>query len=286
MNKTFADYAYDAAEEIAKMSLESQAASLREVELIAHQESSQMRELALASAAPRQFLLDAVVAGKPGAMLLLARECEAIGDSCAALAWKMRAYHSGSAEAAYMLGMEATESGYIKAAFDFLKTAYERRHPVSPYALANICRDCTADDVDLTIDEFSAIKAESSAVAQRLMFAEALDVLGEGTHPVQYRDALNIPWGSGTLFMVRWKGVDLALTAKHVIKAAQAMPDQVQIILHQQEVPLPIYADMAIDFRDSDGELLDVHIWKINSDVGVRLEWNSWKLENFCKSAK
>ncbi|MFZ4875903.1 hypothetical protein ACL9RI_12510 [Janthinobacterium sp. Mn2066] len=48
MNKTFADYAYDAAEEIAKMSLESQAASLREVELIAHQESSQMRELALA----------------------------------------------------------------------------------------------------------------------------------------------------------------------------------------------------------------------------------------------
>ncbi|WP_082488740.1 trypsin-like serine protease [Duganella sp. Leaf61] len=285
MKKTWAEYAADAAGEIAKMSTKNRETSLLEVDLLAHPESTKVRELAFASGAPEQFLLDAVLEGNPGAMLVLARTCEARGDSCTALAWRIRAYHLGSAEAAYMLGMEATNSGQIKVAFEFLKSAYDRRHPVSPYALANVCQDCTADDVDLTVEEFTAIRTESSDVAQRLMFAEALDVLGEGTHPVQYRDALDIPWGTGTLFMVRWKGVDLAITAKHVIKAAKAMPDQVQIIVHQQEVPLPLHADIALDFRDSDGDLLDVHVWKINSDADVSVEWNSWNLETFCKSA-
>jgi hypothetical protein len=277
-NKMRKNYIAEARQVYEKYSPEMREAAKREAEALAYPESTDVLNKAKQSDDMERYIVGGAEAGVPGAMLLLARRFVALGLDDEALKWERRAWEHGSAEAAFVLGMRY--AGIDKAlAYQYLRDAFLRRHIAGTWQLVNFCREITPDEIGVTSVDFESTFAASVALGDQFQFAHAHAALVTGTHPVQFRDELNIPWGTGTFFIVRWKGADFAITAKHVIRASSAETDQVQLVVPYQKHSIPYLSKSGMGVLDPDGEPLDVHVWQIDPDSAVSAEWDAWHLE-------
>jgi len=213
-------------------------------------------------------------------MLLISRRFYNLGIESEGTRWLKLAYVNGSGEAAFILGFDILDTDE-KAAFSYLSAAFKRSHPGGTLALATLCGRTNAAMLGITEEDFQAIAKASIDEADRISFESTLEALLPGTHPVQFIEDTGVPWGTGTLFLVEWKSHQFAITATHVIEAAHAKPEQVNLLLPGREVPIPIIKDQCVDFQDNKGEYLDIYGWALDRNSDNNVAWYAWDLNHF-----
>jgi len=222
--------------------------------------------------------------GNPAAMLLISRRFYNLGFSREGLKWLKQACENGSGEAAFLLGFEKLDRNK-KEAFRYLRLAFERGHEGGTLALASLCIQGSDSELGIGSAAREEMLALATREADRITFYSALESLLPGTHPVQFIESNGIPWGTGTLIIVDWKGQQFALTASHVITASNASPDQINLLIPGYDVPIPIVKDSCVEFKNGLNEDLDVFGWFLDRDSAKRVAWAAWDLNHFWKPA-
>jgi hypothetical protein len=231
-------------------------------------------------------LREQALAGHTGAMLIFARIERAQGRPEKWFALTYAAFARGSGQAAYELAYDA-ERHDLPSAFELYKQAIERGHLGARYRAVNLLREHSPDGLALTVGRHEALLADYLRLADEVMNREVFNALVTGSHPVQFLGELGIPWGTGTFFLVRWKGEEFAITARHCILASDADPVQAQLIVPHREGPIPFLGHFAVadDEKVIDDER-DVFLWKIGEDrSGNDQGWWSWRLDHLWKPA-
>lgn len=261
-----------------------QAAHLAKMKDFNHSESTSFYEKVKNDPAVEEIIQKEAKSGNPAAMLLISRRFYNLGFIGEGLRWLKLAYDSGSAEAAFLLGFEELDSDE-KAAFSYLRKAFERGHKGGTMALATLCNQSSALSLGVTNEELEQITREATKKADLIAFESTLESLLPGTHPVQFIEDSGIPWGTGTLIIVDWKTHQFAITATHVIKASHATPDQINLLVPGHALPVPILKDSCLDFKDESNEYLDVYGWALDRDSDTKVAWVAWDLNHFWRPA-
>lgn len=222
--------------------------------------------------------------GNPAAMLLISRRFYNLGFSYEGFRWLTKAYESGSGEAAFLLGFGELDRDK-KEAFRYLTSAFRRGHEGGTLTLATLCNQSSASELGVEPATREETLTLATREADRITFYSALVSLLPGTHPVQFMESSGIPWGTGTLIIVDWKGQQFALTASHVIKASNARPDQINLLIPDYEVPIPIVKESCVDFKNRANEDLDVFGWLLDKDSANDVAWAAWDLNHFWRPA-
>ncbi|KAF1312147.1 hypothetical protein BLX42_05050 [Pseudomonas sp. SG-MS2] len=114
-----------------------------------------------------------------------------------------------------------------------------------------------------------------------------------GTRPVLFQTTPgptsydNAQWGGGSLFVVRWGGVDFAVTALHVIEKLGADRKEFRLLLPDAPVPLDMYGGISpsSDVPPDRDELDDIYAWHIKGYPESNKGFWSWNLEQWSKPA-
>lgn len=266
--------------EFDQLSAERKEGHLAKMKEFNHSESSSFYEKIKDNPAIEEIIRTEAERGNTAAMLLISRRFYNLGIESEGIKWLKLAHSNGSGEAAFILGFDLLDVDE-GTAFSYLSAAFIRSHPGGTLALATLCGQTNAAKLGITELEFQEIAKTAVEKADRIVFESTLESILPGTHPVQYIEDSGIPWGTGTLFLIDWKSHQFAITATHVIKAAKAKPEQVNLLLPGRDVPIPIVKDFCLDFRDIKGEYLDIYGWKLDRDNDEQVAWYAWDLNHF-----
>nr|WP_288497741.1 trypsin-like serine protease [uncultured Pseudomonas sp.] len=233
-----------------------------------------------------KLIYEAAYRGEPGAMLLMATLMKHNNNEPGYYFWINAALNEGSGEAAFRLATDVTQE-HPNLAYELLKLALGHGHMGSSWAIANLCREKSADELGTTQEELSKTLSEALIAGDKLFFAEAFEALITGAHPVQFIDEHKIPWGSGTFFIAAWKDHQFAITAGHVIKNCNANPNQAQLLVPKQTNPVPYIGHFHPKVKEeNNSDLQDVFLWHIDSSsTGPKVEWWSWRMDHLWKPA-
>ncbi|QEZ44124.1 hypothetical protein [Cupriavidus oxalaticus] len=226
--------------------------------------------------------------GSAPAMLLLARRAEQEGRAQSEWYWLWHAVEAGSAEAAFRFGAICEEAQDKAKAFALYRTAQERHHVGVNWALANLCRASIAVELGVSQDELDAVLKASMERADAALNAEVSQALRTGAHPVQFLNSIGIPWGTGTFFIALWKGHHLAFTARHVLSASGASPEEANFLVPDYAAPMPFCGFFGVATADVPSSLdaPDVAVWELDVEAaGSRVSWQAWRLDYLWKPA-
>lgn len=228
----------------------------------------------------------AAMEGDIGAMLLLARGLHNAGDDVGSAYWVQLAYDRGSPEAAFTLADE--DFGFpIAVRYQMLSKAVDGGLAAASWALANLCREESAENLGITEVTWASSLAKCLEIGDALLEFEMHQALVTGAHPVQFKSEYGI-WGSGTFFIATWKGQDFAFTAKHVIDNCNADPAHAQLLVPNHESPVPFLGSFTPRLEDDVDleETTDIFIWAIDSSSqGPAVSWWSWRMDFLWKPA-
>ena len=167
-----------------------------------------------------------------------------------------------------------------------------------------LLQDCVEELHELyeKYDHVALGLSRASYVENSVLFASAVKkkqdhllrtTILTGTRPVIFQTKPgpssydNAQWGGGSLFVMRWGGVDFAVTALHVIENLGANRKEFRLLLPESPVPLDMYGGISPsrDLPPDRDELDDIYAWHIRgypeSDDGF---W-AWNLELWSKPA-
>jgi hypothetical protein len=280
MKKNMDEVFNEMTREFERLPSERQKSHLAKMKESNHSESTSFYKKIKDNPAIEEIIKSEAESGNSAAMLLISNRFYNLGIESEGTRWLKLAHANGSGEAAFILGFESLETDEKKA-FSYLSAAFTRSHEGGTLALATLCGQTNATRLGITEFEFQEIAKAATKKADKIIFESTLESLLPGTHPVQYIEDCGIPWGTGTLFLIDWKSHQFAITATHVIRAANAKPEQVNLLLPGRDVAIPILKDHCVDFQDIQGDYLDIYGWELDRSNDKNVTWYAWDLNHF-----
>jgi hypothetical protein len=146
----------------------------------------------------------------------------------------------------------------------------------------------------VTENEFDEVSKVPHYLRKWVHSEEVYLALVTGTRPVYFQESEEgYMWGSGSLFIVAWKGYQFAVTAKHVFTKSGADPMHTRILFPGSQTALPLVGAFWPQFpgHESQEEVEDLYLLQIDHENPHLQDEDApdyyiWKLEDFVVPAK
>jgi hypothetical protein len=146
----------------------------------------------------------------------------------------------------------------------------------------------------VTEDELEEISKVPHYLRNWVHSEEVYLALVSGTRPIYFQASEDaFIWGSGSLFVVAWKGYQFAVTAKHVFTKSGANPMHTRILFPDSQVALPLIGAYWPEFpgHESQEEVEDLYLLQIDGESPHLQEDDApnyflWRLEEYWVPAK